>query len=768
MAANLEPGHATATQLEKQKKAATPWHSTACVLCALNCGVKVQLSDDGREIVRTKGDPDHPASQGYLCNKASRLDYYQNRSDRLRSPMRRQADGGYEAISWETAITEIATKLGALKDTHGGEKIFYYGGGGQGNHLPGAYARTTLQSLGAKYRSNALAQEKTGEFWVAERMFGGYNHGDFEHAEVIIFLGKNPWQSHGFHRARAEIRQMAKNPDRTLIVIDPKRTESADLADIHLAVKPGRDAWLLAGMVATIVQEKLQDQAWLDAHAAGLEAVTDVFTDVDISDCAAKAGIDEATIRSTARLVANANSVAVFEDLGVQMNRHSTLVSYLQRLLWVLGGNFGKPGTHYTPNGLGNIGMGKASGTSPVAGGRIIAGLVPCTAIPDEILTDHPERYRAMIIESGNPVHSLPDSPRWREAMRALELSVVIDLAMTETAREADYVLPATTQFEKAEATFFNFEFPDNYFHVRKPLFAPPEGPLDEAEIHMRIAEALGCVPEGIEDELNQVLRDEGREGFRNAVFAKLGEQPELMKIAPGLLYRTLGASLPDNMGNAAALWAVAHQQAIPQRDSLHAAGITGEGFELGDALFDALISNHSGVVTSSETWDDVWARTANGKVNIDLPEMLDAARGLNKETPQETDDKYPLVLSAGERRSYTANTIIRNPAWRKKDTQGALYINPEDAARLNLGEGSAARIATRRGELDVVIEINDRMQRGHISLPNGLGLIYPDEDGVAQVVGTSPNELTSGELADEFVGTPWHKSVPARLEAFD
>ena len=328
MAANLEPGHATATQLEKQKKAATPWHSTACVLCALNCGVKVQLSDDGREIVRTKGDPDHPASQGYLCNKASRLDYYQNRSDRLLSPMRRQADGGYEAISWETAITEIASKLGAVKDTHGGEKIFYYGGGGQGNHLPGAYARTTLQSLGVKYRSNALAQEKTGEFWVAERMFGGYNHGDFEHAEVIIFLGKNPWQSHGFHRARAEIRQMAKNPDRTLIVIDPKRTESADLADIHLAVKPGRDAWLLAGMVATIVQEKLHDQAWLDNHATGLEAAIDVFTDLDIADCAAKAGIDEAQIRSTARLIANANSVAVFEDLGVQMNRHSTLVSY--------------------------------------------------------------------------------------------------------------------------------------------------------------------------------------------------------------------------------------------------------------------------------------------------------------------------------------------------------------------------------------------------------------------------------------------------------
>lgn len=749
-------------------KAAAPWHSTACVLCALNCGVKVQLSDNGNEIARTKGDPDHPASQGYLCNKASRLNYYQNRADRLLAPQRRRGDGSYETISWETAITEIAEKFTDIKTRHGGDKIFYYGGGGQGNHLPAAYARTTLQTLGVRYRSNALAQEKTGEFWVAERMFGGYNHGDFEHAEVVVFLGKNPWQSHGFHRARAEIRQMAKNPERTLIVIDPKRTETADLADIHLPVKPGRDAWLLAGMIATIIQEDLQDHAWLAEHARGEDAIQAVFSTMDVADCAAKSGIDETQLRATARRIAAANSVAVFEDLGVQMNRHSTLVSYLQRVLWLLGGNFAKPGTHYTPNGLGNIGLGKASGTSPVMGGRMIAGLVPCTVIPDEILTDHPARYRAMIIESGNPVHSLPDSRQWREAMRALSLSVVIDVAMTETAREANYVLPATTQYEKAEATFFNFEFPANYFHVRKPLFTPPPGPLDEAEIHMRLAEALGAVPEGLEDALNQTLRDGGREAFRTAVFAKLGEQPDLINIAPGLLYRTLGASLADNMGNAAALWAVAHQQAVAQRDTLSAAGITGDGMELGEALFDALISNRSGVITSQEKWDDVWNRTVDGRVNLDLEDMLQAARELAHESPKETDFDFPLLLSAGERRSYTANTIIRNPQWRKKDAHGALYINPEDAARLNLGEGSTARIATKSGALDVVVELNDRMQRGHISLPNGLGLTYPEEGGASPIVGTAPNELTSNDLADEFVGTPWHKSVPARLEAVE
>ena len=743
------------------------WKSTACILCALNCGVKVQLNEDGTEIARTKGDEDHPASQGYLCNKASRLNFYQNRADRLLSPMKRNAEGGYDEIDWDTAISEIAAKLGAIRDEHGGDKIFYYGGGGQGNHLPGAYGSTTLSTLGVRYRSNALAQEKTGEFWVAERMCGGYNHADFEHAQVVMFVGKNPWQSHGFHRARAEIREMAKDPNRTLIVLDPKRTETADLADIHLPVKVGRDAWLLAGLVATIVQEGLQDDAWIDQHTTGFAAVANVFNDVDIADCAEKSGIDEAIIRSTARTIAAAESVAVFEDLGTQMNRHSTLVSYLQRLTWMLTGNFAKPGTAYTSNALGKLGSGTEGGKSPVLGGRIIAGLVPANIIPDEVMADHPNHYRAMIIESGNPVHSLPDSTKWRKAMRALECSVVVDIAMTETAREADYVLPATTQFEKAEATFFNFEFPENYFHVRAPLFTAPEGVLDEAEIHARIAEALGAIPAGLEDELNAALAEGGREAFRNLVFAKLAENPALSGVAPAVLYRTLGKTLPEGMQNAAAVWAICHQHAMANRNSVAATGLTGEGMALGENLFDAIIAGPSAVIMSKEEWPDIWSRAPGGNINFDLPDMLAAAGKLNDETPQETTSDFPFLLSAGERRDFTANTIIRNPAWRRKDKEGAMYINPDDAARLNLGDGSSAKITSETGEISVVVELNDRMQRGHISIPNGLGLDYPDaESGNMKITGTAPNELTATHLADEFVGTPWHKSVPVRVEA--
>ena len=133
-----------------------------------------------------------PASQGYTCNKALRLDYYQNNPNRLTSPMRRREDGSYEEIDWGHCDFEIAEGLHRISETHGGDKIFYYGGGGQGNHLGGACSGAFLKSLGSRYRSNALAQEKTGEAWVDAHLYGSHTRGEFEHAEVSVFIGKNP------------------------------------------------------------------------------------------------------------------------------------------------------------------------------------------------------------------------------------------------------------------------------------------------------------------------------------------------------------------------------------------------------------------------------------------------------------------------------------------------------------------------------------------------------------------------------------------------
>ena len=741
------------------------WKPTACILCECNCGLEVELGGEGgRHLVRLRGDKRHPSSRGYACEKAHRLDYYQNGRDRLTTPLRRRADGTFEAIDWDTAIREVAARLAAVRDLHGGDAIFYYGGGGQGNHLPGAYGTATRRALGSSFRSSALAQEKTGEFWVAHRMFGtAMMRADFEHCDVALFLGKNPWNSHSIPQARVLLKSIAKDPARTLIVVDPRRTESAALADIHLRVRPGTDAYLLAALLGIVFEEGLVDHAFLDAHAVDLEPVEAAIRAVPIAAFCARAGLEEALVRRTARVLGGARALASFEDLGVQMNRGSTLVSYLHRLLVTLTGNFGKEGTTFIPTSIVAIAGGASKRTSPVVGAPIIGGMIPCNVIADEILTDHPRRYRAMLVEAANPAHSVADSKRFREALRALDTVVVIEVALSETARLAHYVLPAATQFEKAEATFFNFDFPENYFHLRPRILPPPDGVLPEAEIHARLALALGAITE---DDLAplRTAAAAGPGAYAEAVVGLLMTDPRLAAQGPVLLYRTM--ALPPEVREGAVLLGLALRAAMESPASLARAGFGGSPLEAAQKLFTAILENPSGVIFSVDEWHEVIGRiaTPDKKIHLSLPDLLVELGKLEAQAPDLRDPAFPYVLSAGERRSFTANTIIRDPAWRKTDAEGALRISSEDAAALGVGSGDRVRLSTRRDSMVTSVEISDTMQPGHVSLPNGLGLTYPgalrDE-----VTGISLNELTASDDRDPFVGTPWHKHVPARIE---
>ncbi|MFN8017508.1 MAG: molybdopterin-dependent oxidoreductase [Acidimicrobiales bacterium] len=740
------------------------WHQTACILCSINCGIEVKL--DGRRFARIRGDKTHPTSQGYTCEKALRLDHYQASRDRITSPLRRRPDGTFEEIDWDTAIAEVAQRLAEVRDQHGGERILYYGGGGQGNHLGGGYSGAVRAALGMRYSSNALAQEKTGEFWVDSQLFGKpqcHTTGDYERAEVAVFLGKNPWQSHGFPRARPIVKEIARDPDRCLIVIDPRRTETAELADIHLRLRPGTDAWCLSALVAILFEEDLLDHAFLAEHASGLEELGALAADIDIARSAAICGLDEEQLRTTARRLAAASSVSIFEDLGIQQAPHSTLSSWLEKLVFLLTGNFGKPGAMNLHTGFAQLfGRSTATPPTPVGGHRILAGLVPSAVIPDEILTDHPDRFRAMLIESSNPAHSLPDSARWREALRALDLVVVIDVALTETAREADYVLPAATQFEKWECTFFTLEFPENAFQLRRPLLEPTPGTLPEPEIHTRLVRALGA----LDDEAIAPLRAAaaaGRAEFTDAFMAAMLTQPEMAKMAPVVLYETLGPTLPEGARAAAAVWGLSQIAALTYPESVRRAGHAD-----GNALFDAIMASPQGVVFSVDPYEETWNRmeTPDKRIRLVVQDLVPELASLATEDPRVADPEFPFVLSAGERRSSTANTAYRDPSWRKRDTAGALRIHPDDAAAVGVGDGGTVRVVTRTGAAEVPVELTDAMYPGHVSLPNGFGLDYPDESGVRVRHGVAPNELTSVEDRDAFAGTPLHKHVRARLEA--
>ena len=755
------------------------WKKTACIICSLNCGLDIK-TENGR-ITKIKGDKSHPISQGYICEKSQRMDFYQNGADRIDSPKRRRPDGSYENIDWATALREIAEKFSAIKNQHGGESILYYGGGSQGNHLGGTYADSTIKAFGIQYRSNALAQEKTGEAWVQGKMAGAPVHGDFEHCEVAVFLGKNPWQSHGFARTRVTLREIENDPNRAMIVIDPRRTETAKMADYHLAVKPGTDAWCLTALSAILVQEGLVASRWLAEHTTGYEAVAAAMKGIDVARYATTCGVEESLLRSAARRIASAKSVSMIEDLGVQMNVHSTLNSYLNRLVWLLTGNYGKEGANNAfvpflnlsysnrntakPQQNGQPAPPRKWTRSPVTGSKVIMGLIPCNVIPDEILTEHPKRFRAMFIESSNPVHSLADSQRMREALRALECSVVIDVAMTETARQADYVLPASSQFEKAEATFFNLEFPRNGFQLRHPHFKPRPGTLPEAEIHARLLEAMGVLNNANYTFLRAAARM-GRTAFGLAFALKSMRDKRVARYAAVVLYRTLGPSLPPRLAPAASLWGISQLYVRTQPSAARGAGFGGPTLLGGNRLFDAILNSPSGVIFAVSEYADSWnaVKLPDHKINLNIKEMLDELATIDSKLPPHRSD-YPYILSAGERRPDTSNTSIRNPEWMKKGDFGVLRIHPQDAAVLGCTEDDWIELRTPRGKAQAPIEITDELQPGHVSLPNGHGVDYHRTDGTLNRRGVSLNELTNTTDRDPFAGTPWHKYVPVHLE---
>jgi anaerobic selenocysteine-containing dehydrogenase len=721
-------------------------------------------------MARIRGDRSHPVSTGYLCQKAQRLNYYQNHSDRLTSPLRRGEDGSFEEISWETAVREIAARLVDLRARFGGRSLAYFGGGGQGNHLAGPYGKALRTAMQTRNYYSALAQEKTGGFWVDGRLFGKQNchpSEDVENAEVAVFIGTNPWQSHGIRNARQVLREIAHDPARRMIVIDPRKTETAEMADLHLQLRPGTDAFLLAAILAVIVREGRQATDFISGRTTGFEAVREALLEVPVESFAERAAVAIDDVYLAARMISQASSCAVRTDLGIEQSINSTLNLYLRSLLYLLTGNFAKPGGNNLHTSLipliGHSPEGSRRQVSAVNGFPFIGNLLPPNILPSEIDTDHPERTRGLVVDSANPVVTMADTKAYRKAFARLDLLVVIDVAMTETAEMAHYVLPAPSQFEKWEATFFNLEFPVNAFHLREPLFEPLAGTLAEPEIYARLVEEMGALPKEF-PELSEAAR-KGRPAFARAFQTFLSTNPELSDYAPVILYRTLGPTLPDGAAAAAFLWATAHQFARKNPDAVRRAGHAGDGPLLGENLFEAILASRSGVIFSSSEYDESWSliKHDDGRIHLEIPEMLAALGELDSVAPPLSPD-YPFILVAGERRSYNANTIYRDPNWRKTDPDGALKIHPEDAVTVGLTDGGWARCESKRGSVVVRVEVTDSILRGQVTLPHGYGMAHPDNKGERRRTGAHINELTAAEDRDPVAGTPYHKYIPVRL----
>ncbi len=742
------------------------WHKTGCILCAQNCGLEIQV-EDGR-MVKVRPDKENPRSQGYACRKGLNVIFHQYPADRLTAPLKRKGDG-FEPISWDQAIDEIADKLKALVGRHGPRCLAYMGASGQGGHSEAAFGVSLLRAMGSQNLYSSAGQEFSGLFWVAGRMFGRqyYMNGpDEHHAEMLVAWGWNGMESHQMPRAPIVLREFSKDPNRLLVAIDPRRSETAAIADIHLAVRPGTDALLIKAMIAIIVAEGWEKHAYIKEHVAGWETIRPWFEKFDVRAALSVCALEYDQVHDLCRLMAT-RRWAFHPDLGIFMGRRTTLNSYLMNVLGAVCGIFGVRGGNIIPGMVMPMGS-HADERNPKTWRTVATNLPPAAAgsfppgaMPEEILSDHPERLRAVLVSVCNPLRAYPDTTAFEKAFGRLDLLVVNDIVMSETARLAHYVLPCRTFYESWDTTFFPLTFPEVFMQLRRPLVPPPPDCLEASQIFTRLAGRLGLIPP-IPDDLRTAAAGD-RLAFGMKLMTWAAAEPKALKAMPFVLGETLGRAW-DSAAKAG-LWGMLMTAPAAFHENAARAGFA-PGPDLGDRVFQALLDTPQGLwVGKVDPAENLkLLRTPSGKIEVLIPELAEEAKALDAESEAEAlrlPAAYPLILNAGRHTRYNANTLMRNPAWNKGKRACTVAVHADDAQALGLTDGQRVKVTTEAGSEVGELEVSAEVRPGTVLIPHGFGLRYGDE----VVYGVNVNRLTKNTHRDP-IGTPLHRFVPCRVEA--
>jgi anaerobic selenocysteine-containing dehydrogenase len=741
------------------------WHKTGCVLCAQNCGLEILV--DNNRMVKVRPDKDNPRSQGYACRKGLNIIYHQYPADRVTEPLKR-VGGRFEPISWDQAVDEIAAKLRSLVDAHGPRSIAYMGASAQGGHFEAAFGLTLLRALGSQNFYSSAGQEFSGSWWVLGRMLGKqYNVAvpDEHHAEMLVGWGWNGMESHQMPRAPIVLKEFSKDENRLLVVIDPRKSETAAIGDIHLPVRPGADALLIKAMISIILAEGWEKKEYLSQAVVGFDKIKTWFEGFDAKAAIAVCGLDYDKVKEVCQLMTN-RRWCMHPDLGIYMGRRSTLSCYLMNILGAVCGIFGVKGGNIIPGMVMPMGFHAderdpntwrtvATNMPPVA-----AGSFPPAVMPEEILTDHPDRLRAVYVSACNPLRSYPDTSAYEKAFSKLDLLVVNEIAMSETARLADYVLPCRTYYECWDGTFFPWTYPGVFFQMRRPIVKPPEMCLEASQIFTRIADKLGLVPKFPEDLATAAKSD------RMTFGAKLMEwgmtAADALPKMPFVLAQTLGKAWDS--ANLAALWGMMMTAPKAFRKNAARAGFA-TGMDQGDRIFQAILDTPQGlwVGQADEANPMEGIKTPSGKIEVYIPELEQEAKSLDADSEEkelQLPNEFPLILNAGRHIKCNANTLMRNPEWNKGKRACTVAIHPDDAKNLNLSDGQQVRVTTHAGSQVGELEVSSQIRQGMVLIPHGFGLIYN-----GKTYGVNVNYLTKNTHRDPL-GTPVHRFVPCRVEA--
>jgi anaerobic selenocysteine-containing dehydrogenase len=741
------------------------WKKTGCVLCAQNCGLQVLVEDN--RMVKVRPDKDNPRSEGYACRKGLNIAFHQHNADRLTHPLKKVGDK-FEQISWDQAISEIAEKLQKILDQHGPRSLAWLISG-QGCHFGIPYVDQLGKRLGSKYNYTALGQEYTGRFWAHGLTLGSQSlvfTPDYKNTDMLMAVGWNPMMSHGTPQARRKLTKFTKDPNKLMVVVDPRLSETAKIADIHLALRPGTDALLFKSMIAIILKQGWHDQEYISKHVNGFDEILPWFTDFDAEAALDVCELSYEQVYDICREFTTRKS-CLHDDLGILMNRHSTLVSYLLVALLAVSGRISVPGGVYFPSGMIEIlpdldPEPREPWQTQVTNIPAILGMFPPNVMPEEIMSDHPDRLRAVLIYGSNPLRSYADTTAYEKAFNHLDLLVTVEMAMSETAALSHYVLPSKSAYESWDGTFFFNNFPEVFFQMRRPVVNPEGLQLEAGEIFTRLADAMGLIPE-LPDSLHQVADKGCAKEFRDTLMGYIMENPENMGVVPFIVANTLGKAM-DSV-HLATLCAML--QARPQsfQEEAVRAGFS-SGPDQGLEIFQAIIDNPEGTVVGIADPDKNFEAltTKDGRIQLHVPEFGDWIQEINpadEEAQLKTDDRFPLILIAGRHMDMNANTNMRDPAWNKDRRACTLAINPADAEKYGFSNGQRVKITTEAGEETIEVEVTKTTRKGQVIIPHGFGLVYN-----GRVYGANVNRLTKNTHRDTLAATPLHRYVPCRVEA--
>jgi anaerobic selenocysteine-containing dehydrogenase len=737
-------------------------HYRTCPFCEATCGLEIET--EGREVVSVRGDRDDVLSHGFICPKAYGVKQLHEDPDRLRKPLVRR-DGELVEVSWDEAFEEIDRRLTPLLAEHGRNAVAVYLGNPNAHNLSALiYGPAWLRALGSQNLYSASTVDQMPKQVSAGLMFGtilSIPIPDVDRTDHLLILGANPLVSNGSLMTapdmRGRIRGIRERGGK-VVVVDPRRTRTADEATEHHFIRPGTDAFLLAAMACTLVEEDLADPGRLVEHVNGLDEVLALVREFPPERVAEACGIPAEEIRRMARELAAAPRAAVYGRIGTCTQEFGTLASWLVDVLNVLTGNLDREGGAMFPlaaaaqkNSLGAGGGGKGvrfgRWHSRVRGLPEYYGELPVACLAEEMETPGEGQVRALISVAGNPVLSTPNAERLERAIEGLDFVLAVDIYLNETTRHADVILPAPEPLEKAhfDLAFYQLSV-RNVANYSPPVFES-DAP-EEWESLLRLAGILAGQGPNVDvaalDDLvitTMVQREVATPGSRVA-----GRDPaELIE------------ALEPRRGPKRAL------------DFMLRVGAYGDAFgeEPNGLTLDVLERNPHGVdLGPHRPRIPEMLRTASGKIELaPEPIVADVAR-LRAGLERERNGDMVLV---GRRTLRSNNSWMHNlPAFVKGKDRCTLHIHPDDAARLGLGDGGRALVSSAAGSVEAPVEVTDAIMPGVVSIPHGWGHGAPGTGmRVARAhAGVNTNVLTDETQVDPLSGNAVLNGIPVEVVA--